>query len=169
MNIIICEDDKIHLHFIKNCIEEIICTELLKCKISLCTTSCDKVLDYIENNTLLTLYFLDIDLKSDIDGLNIASKIREKDWSSFIVFITGLKDKVSLTFEYKLEVMDYIDKCHPEISSKIKECVLLAYSREDKANKDFITLSNKYSKICIKRKDIYYLESIKGTHKIIFC
>lgn len=168
MNIVICEDNIHHLNYIKDCIEETILSNLLKCEISLFTTSADRVLEYVENNSLITLFFLDVDLNSSIDGFALASKIREKDWHSFIVFITGLYDKANMTFEYKLEVMDYIVKGQPNASNKIKECLLLAYDRQDTKSDDLITLSNKNSKACIKKSDIYYIESIKQSHKVAF-
>ncbi len=168
MNIVICEDNINHLNYIKSCVEDTILSSLLKCEISLCTTSADRVLRYVENNSIVTLYFLDVDLKSSIDGFALASKIREKDWHSFIVFITGFQDKANMTFEYKLEVMDYIVKGQPNVSNKIKDCLLLAYNRQDTKSDNLITLSNKNSKACIKKSDIYYIESIKQSHKIVF-
>jgi len=170
MNIVICEDDLNHMKYIKDCVEDTICINSLKCKLALCTSSTTKIMDYIQQNKIITLYFLDIDLNSNIDGFNIATKIRENDWHSFIVFITGLKDKANLTFEYKLEILDYIMKGQNNLSNKIKDCILLACSREDKENSggNLITLSNKYSKICLNKNDIFFIESIKHTHKVIY-
>ena len=76
------------------------------------------------------LYFLDIDFKDDIDGFELAKRIREVDPRAFLVFITSHADLAPLTFRYRLEAMDFIYKDQPStIRTRIVECICDAYTR----------------------------------------
>ena len=59
----------------------------------------------INDNSQRKVYLLDIDLQCEITGINIALKIREKDWDSEIIFLTyhnGFFEKVcSISFLIK--------------------------------------------------------------------
>lgn len=98
-----------------------------------CTaTTPDEVLDILSlkgpGNT--GLFFLDVDLKSSIDGFQLAAKIRERDPNGFIVFITDHGERGSDTFKYHLEALDYICKADlTHIEERIYNCIELAYTR----------------------------------------
>ena len=49
------------------------------------------------------IYFLDVDLKSDINGIKLGSKIREKDTRGFIIFTTTHLEMSYFAFKYKVE------------------------------------------------------------------
>lgn len=72
-----------------------------------------------------SIYFLDIDLKKEITGLDVAKKIREMDsghaLKSYIVFITQYSEMMPITFKYKLETFDFIPKGH--ITKEIGTCL----------------------------------------------
>jgi len=89
------------------------------------------VLDYLKAHPLKSgLYFLDVDLQSEMNGIELGAKIRELDTSATIVFITTHTDKVPLVFRYKVEAMDYILKDQPQkIEARTRECIHLAYQR----------------------------------------
>ena len=50
--------------------------------------------------------FLDIDLSSNMIGINLAATIREYDPLAKIIFVTSYTDLAYLTFLYKVEAMD---------------------------------------------------------------
>lgn len=54
-------------------------------------------IEYIKENTASGIYFLDVDLKSDINGIQLAEQIREYDPRGFIVFITTHAEMSYLT------------------------------------------------------------------------
>ena len=69
------------------------------------------------------MYFLDINLHEKfISGIDIANVVRETDEISPIVLITNYSDKLSLTFEYKLKIFDYISKYDISNYEKRREC-----------------------------------------------
>lgn len=70
----------------------------------------DEALNEVINNKNLKIYLLDIELKnSSIDGINIASEIREKDWKSIIVFFSAYNEKESI-ISLRLNVLTYVSK-----------------------------------------------------------
>jgi len=90
------------------------------------------VLDYLRTHRIQSgLYFLDVDLQSDLHGFELASEIRKLDISATIVFITAFAKRAHEVFQYKVEAMDYIIKTDAaeEVARRIVECIQLAYSR----------------------------------------
>ena len=62
MNIVICEDDINYRHFIKSILDEHINKTHLNATIALSTSDADAVMDYVNNNAEVTVYYLDIKL-----------------------------------------------------------------------------------------------------------
>ena len=70
----------------------------------------DETLNEVINSKNLKIYLLDIELKnSSIDGVNIASEIREKDWKSIIIFFSAYNEKESI-ISLRLNVLTYVSK-----------------------------------------------------------
>lgn len=70
----------------------------------------DETLNEVINNKNLKIYLLDIELKnSSIDGVNIASEIREKDWKSIIIFFSAYNEKENI-ISLRLNVLTYVSK-----------------------------------------------------------
>ena len=105
MNIVICEDSISDRHKLEKVITKVLIKNNLNSEIILSTNNSADVLNYANKNNQITLYFLDINLHEKfISGIDIANVIRETDEISPIVLITNYSDKLSLTFEYKLDV-----------------------------------------------------------------
>jgi len=77
------------------------------------------------------LYFLDIDLHSDINGIELAAKIKKLDISATIVFITTHSEMMHYVFRLKIEAMEYILKDSPpqEVEQRVVDCMQMAYQR----------------------------------------
>jgi two-component system response regulator AgrA len=103
--------------------------EDLDMKIVLATAMPGDILAYIKKTSVAGLYFLDIDLGREMNGIKLAEAIREYDPRGFIVFITADAGAFTLTFKYKLEAMDYIVKNEINIHERICECIRSAYDR----------------------------------------
>ena len=111
MNIVICEDSISDRHKLEKAITKVLIKNNLNSEIILSTNNSADVLNYANKNNQITLYFLDINLQEKfISGIDIANVVRETDEISPIVLITNYSDKLSLTFEYKLKIFDYISK-----------------------------------------------------------
>jgi len=123
LKIFICEDNKVQREKFENIIENIIIIENYDMDLQLSTEDPFEIINYLKSNNTSGLYFLDVDLHSDINGIQLAEKIREYDPRGFIVFITTHAEMSYLTFLYKVEAMDYIIKDnYNNIQQRISEC-----------------------------------------------
>ena len=127
MNIVICEDSISDRHKLEKAITKVLIKNNLNSEIILSTNNSADVLNYANKNNQITLYFLDINLHEKfISGIDIANVIRETDEISPIVLITNYSDKLSLTFEYKLKIFDYISKYDiSNYEKRITDCILI--------------------------------------------
>ena len=131
VHIIICEDNQAQRKRIEHMIQAHILMEEYDMEIALSTSDPTEVLAYSQNHPKRNkLYILDIDLNSELSGLSLAARIREVDLYSAIVFITAHTELMALTFQFRIEAMDYILKDHPaEIQSRIQACIDTVYKR----------------------------------------
>ncbi|MGX4687450.1 LytR/AlgR family response regulator transcription factor [Vagococcus sp. JNUCC 83] len=123
--IFICEDDEIQRHRLENIIKKHLMIEDYDMTIVLSTDNPTELLDYLNRHQdVRGLYFLDIDLSQEMNGVELGAAVRKKDIYSRIVFITTHSELMTLTFTYKVEAMDFITKDEPEsIQKKVQECL----------------------------------------------
>ena len=134
------------------------------------STSPEKLLNFLTEHTPEEgIYFLDIDFKATINGLELAKQIRDIDPQATIVFITTHDELVMETFRLKLAVLDYIIKDGAPLTEQIHQClehIEKKQQQKDKKKSTSITIRVAGSIYTIPADDIYYVESIKNTHKI---
>jgi len=136
LHIFICDDEQTQCDYIKNIVTDHILMESLDMNLAFITGSPVALLDYLKEHPNdhrcndYGLYFLDINLSHELNGIQLAAKIREYEPSSHIVFITSHAELSHLTFRYKVGAMDYITKDFPEeVAMRIRECIDTAYAR----------------------------------------
>lgn len=171
LDIIICEDNKKEREGITSFIRAVLSEDNLNASIVLSTENPYDVIDHVKNFKKNTgIYFLDISLKSDIDGLNLAKVIRKMDLEGYIIFVTTHSELRILTFEYKVEALDYIIKDDIlKVKNRIKECLLKACERdkESRGNKGKSIVVNYGSRtINISLDDILFFETSAKIHKV---
>lgn len=111
MNLIICEDDRRFRENINKVVNREIIINDYNVKISLVTDKEEEILNYVKNHLYdENIYFLDIELNTKNEGIDLARKIREYDKRGYIVFITSHEELAILTYKYKLAAFDYIVK-----------------------------------------------------------
>ena len=171
LDVYICEDNTQQLNIIKKYVQNSIVIEDLDMEIVLSTNDPHAVLERIQDSKNTGVFFLDIDLKSDIDGLKLAQKIRLHDPRCFIIFITSHSEMSFMTFQYKVEALDFIIKDQAErIQSKVHECLLNVMekykSSYNKMNKTFIiTLGDHMTTVDLDK--ILYFETTPNIHRIV--
>lgn len=139
INIYICEDNSNQLQHLNQTIEHIISTKKYPMSVECYSTSPSIILDTLTSNPNknIGLYFLDIDLNADIDGFDLAMKIRELDPRGFIVFVTTHSELLHLTFEYLIEPLGYIIKDSSlDIHNQIEKCMSNAATKYQILNKN---------------------------------
>ena len=132
MHIFICEDDPVQRKRLEKTVSDHISSSNSGMSIALSTDSPAVMLEYLESHSVQSgLYFLDVDLQCNMNGIELGGKIRKLDLFATIVFITTHSEMTHLVFTHKVEALDYILKDSPpdEIDKKIVECIQVAYRR----------------------------------------
>ncbi len=171
IKIYVCEDDDTQREKIRKIIENIVLMENIDMELSCVSENPHTILDKVKENSDVGLYFLDVDLKTDMNGLLLAQEIRKYDPRGFIVFVTTHSEMSYLTFKYKIEALDYILKDNPnEIGERIYECIVKANQRfSSKNNKAQPVFSLKVGEkiYTVNYEDILFFETSTNVHKII--
>lgn len=171
LNILVCEDNDVQRQAIVQIIQNTILIEELDMQLVMETGNPYKLLDEIRNSQNTGVYFLDIDLNSDMNGMKLAQQIRLFDPRGFIIFITAHSELSFMTFQYRVEAMDFVLKDNPaELKVKIRECLLNAMERymlqTNKTHKVY-TIDVGGRKISVDYDDIFFFETSSNIHKVI--
>lgn len=172
LKIYACDDNTQQLSKIQNYIEKTILIEDYDLHLELVTTNPYHLLQIIPDNSVDTgLYFLDIDLNTEINGLELAGSIRKKDPRGFIVFITTHSEMSYLTFTYKVEALDFIYKEDTtNLSNRIHQCICYAYQKYSSplntTHKTFCFLIGE-QEYCIPLENIVFFETSENPHKVL--
>ncbi|MBN2878797.1 MAG: response regulator transcription factor [Clostridia bacterium] len=171
LKIYICEDDKKQLDMITKAVEKAILTEELDMKVEVSSSDPFEILHIVEQSNGPGIYFLDVELNAKIDGIELASNIRNYDPRGFIVFVTTHPELSYLTFKYKVEALDYIIKSENEdLNENIRKCILNANKKFISTKKD--TKKFFYAKcgqkvLHIPFEEIIYFETSLTPHKVL--
>lgn len=170
MEIIICEDDLSQRKKIEKIIIEEASASKYDLKIVLSASKPNEVIDYITiSNKSGFIYFLDVELNDSINGIELAKIIRMYDPKGYIVFITSHAELTLLTFEYKVQALDYILKFDTKnLQAKIIECLSVVNNANQKINsieKKYISIDGGNRIINLNIEDIIFFETYKD-HRI---
>ena len=168
MNLIICEDDRRFRENINKVVNREIIINDYNVKISLVTDKEEEILNYVKNHLYdENIYFLDIELNTKNEGIDLAKKIREYDKRGYIVFITSHEELAILTYKYKLAAFDYIVKSTFEnLKKDIGQVLKNILSEENEVNEEkYLRIDNGSNVIKIKYEEILFIETI-GNHRI---
>jgi two-component system response regulator AgrA len=73
--------------------------------------------------TAINIYFLDIILGSNANGLKAAQKIRSRDIRGYIIFVTSHMEFAFPAIQYKIRALDYILKSDEDLEGKVCQCL----------------------------------------------
>lgn len=129
------------------------------------------LLDKVRISRNTGIYFLYIDLNSDLNGMKLAQQIRLYDPRGFIIFITAHSELSYMTFQYRVEAMDFVLKDNPaEAKVKIRECLLNAmerYTLQTNRTHKVYTIETGGRRIILDYDDIFFFETSGNIHKVI--
>ena len=171
LDIFICEDNAAQRQTVVNIIQNIVLIEELDMQLTLDTGDPYMLLEKVRTSQNTGIYFLDIDLNSNMNGMKLAQQIRLYDPRGFIIFITAHSELSYMTFQYRVEAMDFVLKDNPaEAKMKLRECLLNAMTRHtlqtNKTHKVY-TLEAGGRKISVDYDDILFFETSSNIHKVI--
>ncbi|MGL5148956.1 MAG: LytR/AlgR family response regulator transcription factor [Clostridium sp.] len=173
IKIFMCDDNETQLNKFKKMVEDTIDIECIDGEISLATTNPNDIINKVSMGKRegSGIYLLDVNLKSDINGIQLAEKIREYDPRAFIIFITTHAEMSYITFLYRVEAMDYIIKDnYASVKARLHKCLVDANKRYnvDNENKvDVFTVSVGERTINVYESEIVCFETSSTAHKII--
>ena len=107
LNFVLCDDNSSVLNRLCTMLESIFINHNIDAKIGLKATVPYDVINYVENNKVNVL-ILDINLKSETNGCDIANIVRQKNKDVYIIFTTGHLEYALLAYKYK--TFDYLPK-----------------------------------------------------------
>ena len=171
LSIFICEDDIRYRKMMSNCISTYLNFEEYDAELVIATFDPEEIIRHLKKHKVNGLYFLDIELEGGYNGVEVARKIRQYDPRGFIVFVSAYARYLSLTFEYKVEALDYIHKLDDDtVSLAVCSCIENAYqkhvSRSD--NGYFIFQLPQNRKISCCYDDILFFEiESPGSKRVI--
>ena len=100
------------------------------------------------------IYILDIEIKDDISGIDIARKIRREDWESIIIFITSHHELGFQALKAQIMLLDFIskyDNCEVNLEMAIKKAISMVNSKKT------ITFNSDGISYIIHLDDILYI------------
>lgn len=171
LDIFVCEDNAAQRRTVVNIIQNTVLIEELDMQLTLDTGDPYMLLEKVKTSQNTGIYFLDIDLNSSMNGIKLAQQIRLHDPRGFIIFITAHSELSYMTFQYRVEAMDFILKDNPaEAKVKLRECLLNTMERHtlqtNKTHKVY-TLEIGGRKISVDYEDILFFETSSNIHKVI--
>ena len=171
LNIFVCEDNPAQRQAIVQIIQNTVLIEELDMRLVLETADPYELLEKAASSQDTGIYFLDIDLSSSINGLQLAQQIRLCDPRGFIIFITAHSELSFMTFQYRVEAMDFVLKDNPaEMNVKIRECLFHAmerYTLQTSRTHKVYTIDAGGRKISVDYNDIFFFETSSNIHKVI--
>ncbi|WP_459480277.1 LytR/AlgR family response regulator transcription factor [Clostridium saccharoperbutylacetonicum] len=171
LKVFICEDNRKQREKFTEAIENSIIIENFDMEIALSTDNPCDIINYLKDNNVSGLYFLDVDLKSNINGIKLGELIRDYDPRGFIVFVTTHAEMSYLTFIYKVEAMDYIIKDnYQNVNARIHQCIVNAnkkYTSKATALQKNFNIKAKDKIINIEYNKILFFETSNIIHKVI--
>ena len=171
LKIFLCEDNDEQRARFEKIINNIIMIENYDMSLQMSSENPYDIINFIKENDTTGIYFLDVDLHSDINGIQLAEKIRKYDPRGFIIFVTTHAEMSYLTFLYKVEAMDYIIKdnsknIHQRISDCIKNANAKYSSKVSNLQKVFSFKAND-KVINVDFNEIIFFETSSTIHKVI--
>lgn len=159
LNFVICDDNLNMLDKFSKFIENIFIKHNFDAQLGLITSEVDELLNYIDENKTDVL-FLDINLKSNISGLEVASKVREKNKNIYIIFTTAHLEYAMVA--YKFKTFDYLAK--PITYERLEETINRLFDDINGSPKRYIKIDNKNT--IIDESEILYVK--RDGMKLIF-
>ena len=171
LSVFICEDNDRWCREMKKIVADYIALTDYPIEFALVTENPLEVLEAVKGNPSgNNLYILDVDLGHQINGIELAQKIRELDTAGKIIFVTTHAELSYLTFRHKVEAMDYIIKDSVEsVKKQIDDCLETTFKIFKKATqkKETFQVKSALGIMIIPVSEILYFESHHKSHKLI--
>lgn len=170
LRIFVCEDDSCQRKSIERIVSNYLLMMDLDATLELSTGKPSDLLKWENTGCDDYLFFLDIELEDNMNGIVLASKLREQYINSKIVFISSHPEMAFLSFIYKVEALDFIQKCdHETLKIKIIDSINTTLERTAPLTseiKDYLFIRNNYTDVKLAVNDIMFISTTPTAHKL---
>ena len=171
--IILCEDSPQQLANLKETIKDYMLFHDNQFELAFSSANPHEIQTFIEEHQIQKgIYFLDIDLSSDMNGIDLAQWIRKYDVGAKIIFVTTHTEMAPMTLKRQVEALGFITKDeYDKMRSEIFQNLELAYQRIEQTALEDENL-NVYSfkigneTLNFNEKDIILIESSDKAHRV---
>lgn len=154
IRIVVCEDERFYQDEICKAIEdwkEVTGNTHVACT---CFSSSVELLARWEDGLAADLLFLDIQIPGEINGMALAKRIRQRDQTASIVFVTNYSDYV---YEgYVVNAVRYLKK--PVDPDEIFACMDIAYRRYSLLQQERISIVCRDQQLSLSLNELLYIE-----------
>ena len=160
LNFVLCDDNLNIVKKLKEMLEIIFVKNDIDANVGFYSDKPEEILKY-EKENIVDVLILDINLNSNITGIDLAKEIRKRNKKVYLIFSTGHLEYSLLA--YSVKTFDYLPK---PITLERLEVTLnrLLDDFSNNSNKKFIQVNNK---TVINEEEINYIK--KDGMKLIFC
>lgn len=151
LKFVICDDSQNVLNRTVNYLESIFIKNKYDAEIVFKSTNVDETLSYVKSNKVDVL-ILDIQLRSNISGLEFAKKVRETDKNCYIIFLSAHLEYLMVAYKYK--TFDYIPK--PFSEERLEETIVRLFEDVEGIPKRYIKIDNKNT--LVDENEILYVK-----------
>ena len=159
LHFVICDDNLNILDKLEKMLENIFTKNNFEANVSLKSDNSDDILDYIKSNPA-DVFLLDINLKSNKTGLELAEEIRKIKKNSYLIFTTGHLEYAMVAYKYK--TFDYIAK--PITYDRLEDTIVRLFEDVNGLNKRYLRIDNKNT--LIDESEIQYVK--RDGMKLVF-
>ena len=159
LNFVICDDNVNLLDRLEKLLETIFTKNNYDASVVFKSDNADEILNYIDNNVADVL-MLDINLKSNKSGLELAEEIRKRKKNSYIIFTTGHLEYAMVAYKYK--TFDYLPK--PITYDRLEDTINRLFEDANELSKNYLKIDNKNT--IIDEAEIQYIK--RDGMKLVF-
>ena len=159
LNFVICDDNLNILDRLEKMLETIFTKNNYDASVVYKIDNADDVLNYIDNHSADVL-MLDINLKSNKSGLELADEIRKRKNNAYLIFTTGHLEYAMVAYKYK--TFDYLPK--PITYDRLEDTIKRLFEDANELTKTYIKLDNKNT--IVDESEIQYIK--RDGMKLVF-
>lgn len=159
LNFVICDDNLNILDRLEKMLDNIFTKNNLDASVKFKSDNADDILNYIDKNPADVL-MLDINLKSNKSGLELAEEIRKRKKNAYIIFTTGHLEYAMVAYRYK--TFDYLAK--PITFDRLEDTIKRLFEDANGLTKRYIKIDNKNT--IIDESEVQYIK--RDGMKLVF-
>lgn len=159
LNFAICDDNLNILDRLEKMLESIFTKNNFDASVCFKSDNTDDVLNFVSNNKV-DVIMLDINLKSNKSGLQLAEEIRKINKNAYIIFTTGHLEYAMIA--YKFKTFDYLAK--PITYERLEETIKRLFEDIKGLPKKYLKIDNKNT--IIDESEVQYIK--RDGMKLVF-